>query len=334
MAPRPILSNAILLFCGFLVFTQVGCRRSAGLATLERITFAYTIQPQSTLVNVATAKGYFAAEGLEVTPVIHSYGKACLKEVLDGKADFATVAETPFMFSVLKGEKISIIANIEASTTNNAVVARRDAGISEPRHLRGKRVAYTAGTTSEVFLDFLLVAVGLPRTAIRGVPMPPDEMEGALLEGRVDAACTWNYPLATIKRRLGANGILIFDREVFTETFNIAAQQAFLRRNPSAAQRLLRALIRAEGFVKDHPGEAQAIVAKATGTAPDLVREVWNSFRYRVVLDQTLLISLEDETRWAMNNGLAERKAMPDYRSYIHLESLRAVRPEAVRFTR
>jgi len=99
-------------------------------------------------------------------------------------------------------------------------------------------------------------------------------------------------------------------------------------------ERLLRALLRAERFVKEHPDEAQAIVARATGTAPDLVREVWNSFRYRVLLDQTLLITLEDETRWAMNNNLADRKAMPDYRDYIHLDSLRAVRPEAVRFTR
>jgi len=334
MDPRTVLSHALLLLCALLACAALGCRRSVAAGPGDRITLAYTVQPQSTLVNVAAAKGFFAAEGLQVTPIIHSYGKACLQEVVDGKADFATVAETPFMFSVLKGEKITVIANIEASTMNNAVVARRDAGISEPAHLRGKRVAFTPGTTSEVFMDAILLAIGLPRAGIHGVPMPPDEMERALVEGRVDAACTWNYPLAIIKRRLGANGILIYDREVFTETFNIAAQQAFVRRNPAAVERLLRALIRAEGFVKEHPEEAQAIVAKATGTATDLVREVWNSFRYRVLLDQTLLITLEDETRWAMNNNLADRKAMPDYRDYIHLDSLRSVRPEAVRFTR
>lgn len=334
MAPRTVPFHALPLLCGLLACSVLGCRRSVAAGPGDRITLAYTVQPQSTLVNVAAAKGFFAAEGLDVVPVIHSFGKACLQEVVNGKADFATVAETPFMFSVLKGEKITIIANIEASTMNNAVVARRDAGISEPADLRGKRVAFTPGTTSEVFMDAILLAIGLPRAGIHGVPMPPDEMERALVEGRVDAACTWNYPLATIKRRLGANGILIYDREVFTETFNIAAQQAFVRRNPAAVERLLRALIRAEGFVKEHPGEAQAIVAKATGTDPDLVREVWNSFRYRVLLDQTLLITLEDETRWAMNNNLADRKAMPDYRDNIHLDSLRAVRPGAVRFTR
>jgi ABC-type nitrate/sulfonate/bicarbonate transport system substrate-binding protein len=334
MARRTVLFPAFLLLGGLLAFGALGCRRSVAAGPGDRITLAYTVQPQSTLVNVATAEGFLAAEGLVVVPVVHTYGKACLQDVVDGKADFATVAETPFMFSVLKGEKITIVANIEASTMNNAVVARRDRGISEPAHLRGKRIAFTPGTTSEVFMDAILLAIGLPRTGIQGVPMPPDEMERALVEGRVDAACTWNYPLTVIKRRLGANGILIYDREVFTETFNIAARQAFVRENPAAVERLLRALIRAEGFVKAHPGEAQAILSKATGRPPDLVREVWNSFHYRVVLDPTLLITLEDETRWAMKNNLADQKAMPDYRDYIHLDSLRAVRPEAVRFMR
>jgi ABC-type nitrate/sulfonate/bicarbonate transport system substrate-binding protein len=313
-----------------------GCRRTRPdrPGPLQAVRVAYTTQPQSTLVHLAVAKGYFRAEGLEVASLVHTFGKAALQSVLDGRADFATVAETPIMFNVLKGAPIRVIANIEASTLNNAIVARRDAGIAAPADLKGKRIAFTPGSTSEFFLDALLTTAGRTRQDVRPVPMKPDDMEEAVLAGRIDAACTWNYPLARIRRRLGANGILILDREIYTETFNIAVLEPYLAGNPDTVRRFLRALVRAEAFAARQPEEAQAIVAAATGTAPDLVREVWSAFAYRVALDQTLLITLEDETRWAMRNGLTDQTVMPDYRRNLHAESLRAVRQEASKAAR
>ena len=83
-----------------------------------------------------------------------------------------------------------------------------------------------------------------------------------------------------------------------------------------------------------NPDDAQAIVSSATKIDKNLIHEVWNAFNYHVVLDQTLLITLEDETRWAMKNKLTDRTVMPDYLSYIHLDSLKAVKPEAIKMNR
>lgn len=300
----------------------------------QKITVAYTYQPQSTLVHVAVAKGYFAGEGLDVQPLMHTYGKAALQSVTENKADFATVAETPVMFNVLKGEKIFVIANIEASSTNNAIVARKDAGIAAPGDLKGKRIGFTPGTTSDFFLDSLLTANGLTRKEIQPVALKPEEMQDAMMAKKVDAVSTWNYPLTQINRQLGADGIIFYDREIYTETFNIAARQDFVQKNPETVKHFLRALIKAENFVMENPDEAQAIMSSATKIDKSLIRDVWNAFNYHVVLDQVLLITLEDETRWAMKNKLTERAAMPDYLSFIHIDSLRAVKPEAIKMNR
>jgi len=308
------------------------CRRShagaAKAATVVRV--ACTTQPQSTLVHVAAAKGYFARERLEVQSRNYTYGKAALQALLEGQADFATVAETPIMFNILKGETFLVIATIEASTLNNAVVGRKDAGIAGAADLKGKRIGYTPGTTSDFFLDSLLTTQGLTRRAITPVALKPEAMLAAIQAGQVDAVCTWNYPLAQIKRQLGPNGTTLFDRDIYTETFNLAASAAMVEQRPETVRAFLRALVQAERFVAEHPREAQAIVAAATSTEPATVREVWDAFNYRVRLDQTLLITLEDETRWAIRNRLTDRTAMPDYRACIHLDSLRQVRPEAV----
>jgi ABC-type nitrate/sulfonate/bicarbonate transport system substrate-binding protein len=333
------MSKALLALA--LILTLGGCQRNSpenatprDAEARRKITVAYTFQPQSTLVHVAVAKGYLSEEGLDVLPLMHTFGKAALQSVLDGKADFATVAETPVMFNVLKGEKIFVLANIEASSMNNAVVARKDAGIAAPADLKGKRIGVTSGTTTDFFLDSLLTANGLIRTEVQPVALKPEEMQDAILANRVDAVSVWNYPLTQIKRQLGSNGIVFYDREIYTETFNVASKQEFVKKNPDTVKRFLRALIKAENFVMKNPNDAQAIMAASTKTDSDLVREVWNAFNYRVALDQILLIALEDETRWAMKNKLTDQTVMPNYMSFIHLDSLREIKPEVVRMHR
>lgn len=312
---------------GVMLAALVACQKPV---PVQKITVAYTAQPQSALIHVAVIKGYFLAEGLEVQSSMHSYGKAALQSVLENKADFATMAETPVMFSVLRGDKIFVIAHIESSNINNAVVARTDAGIAAPADLKGKRIGFTPGTTSDFFLDALLAAQGLTRQETQPVALKPEEMLQAIATAQVDAVSTWNYPLTQITEELGAGGLVFYDKQIYTETFNIAAQQAFVQKNPETVQRFLRALVKAEDFVAKNPGEAQAIVSVGTKTDLRLVRAVWNNFIYRVVLDKALLIALEDETRWAIKNKLTDQTQMPDYASYIYTDSLKAVKPEAV----
>lgn len=320
-----------------LVAVLMGCQKSApdnaeqrAEQPKQKITVAYTYQPQSTLVHVAVAKGYFIEEGLEVQALMHTYGKAALESVIENKADFATVAETPVMFNVLKGEKIFVIANIEASSMNNAIVARKDAGIASPGDLKGKRIGYTPGTTGDFFLDSLLTANGLTRQEIEPVALKPEHMQDAVSAKKVDAVSTWNYPLTQISRQLGADGTIFYDREIYTETFNIAARQDFVQKNPETVKHFLRALIKAEHFVAKEPDAAQSIMSATTKIDKNLIHDVWDAFNYRVVLDQVLLITLEDETRWAIKNKLTERTDMPDYLNFIHLDSLKAIEPEAI----
>ncbi len=328
----------LLLYC---LLTLSGCEKpqvTAGAsdttAARQKVSIALVNQPQSTLILVAVKKGYFSDEGLDVQVLPQSFGKAALQAMVEGKADFATTAETPIMFSILRGERIFVIANVETSTANDAVIARVDAGIAKPADLKGKRIGFLQGTTIDFFLDSFLTAQGLTRQDITPVPLKPDEMLDALLEKKADAVAAWNYPLTQIKRRLGAQAVTFYDRQIYTEHFNIAAMQDFVRKNPQSVTALLRGLVRAEAFVTSHANEAQDIVSEAIKVDKDLVKEVWDVMSYQVRLDQNLTITLEDETRWAMKNKLVDQAMMPNYMGYIYVDGLKDVKPGAVRMDR
>ncbi len=328
----------LVLYC---MLTLSGCEKppvtagtSGSTPARQKVTIALVNQPQSTLIFVAMKKGYFSDEGLDVQPLLQSFGKAALQTMIEGKADFATSAETPIMFSILRGDSIFVVANIETSTANDAVVARVDAGISKPADLKGKRIGFMPGTTIDFFLDSFLTAQGLTRQDITPVPLKPDELLDALLAKKADAVAAWNYPLTQIKRQLGAQAVTFYDRQIYTEHFNIAAMQDFVRQNPQTVTALLRGLVRAQAFVDGHANEAQDIVAEAIKVEKDLVEEVWNVMNYQVRLDQSLTITLEDETRWAMKNKLTDQTVMPGYASFIYVDALKAVKPGAVRMDR
>ena len=330
-----------LLFVLYCMLTLSGCEKppvtagtSGSTPARQKVTIALVNQPQSTLIFVAMKKGYFSDEGLDVHPLLQSFGKAALQTMIEGKADFATSAETPIMFSILRGDAIFVVANIETSTANDAVVARVGAGISKPADLKGKRIGFIPGTTIDFFLDSFLTAQGLTRQDITPVPLKPDELLDALLAKKADAVAAWNYPLTQIKRQLGAQAVTFYDRQIYTEHFNIAAMQDFVRQNPQTVTALLRGLVRAQAFVDDHANEAQDIVAEAIKVEKDLVEEVWNVMSYQVRLDQNLTITLEDETRWAMKNKLTDQTVMPGYVSFIYVDALKAVKPGAVRMDR
>ena len=53
-----------------------------------------------------------------------------------------------------------------------------------------------------------------------------------------------------------------------------------------------------------------------------------------MVLDQTILVSLEDEARWAMKERLTDKKEIPNYLDFIFIDALEQAKPEAVTIIR
>ena len=92
---------------------------------------------------------------------------------------------------------------------------------------------------------------------VKIIDMKPDEMADALGAGRVDAVSTFNPTLTLIKKELGNKGTVFFCESIYTENFCITGMQDYAAKHPETIKKVLRALIKAETFVQQHPAEAQ-----------------------------------------------------------------------------
>jgi NitT/TauT family transport system substrate-binding protein len=282
------------------------------------------------LVFVAQARGYFAHEGLNVTLQPYTTGKTALDEVLEGRANLATVADIPIMFAVAKGRPVSIVATISTVERDPAIIGRKDKGVVTLASLSGKRIGVTLGTSGHFVLDAFLIRQKLSADDVTLRDLQPEEIVDALVKGEVDAVATWEPYLGALRTQLGANGTSFFSEGLYELPFNIAGRQDYVFSHPEAINKLLRALVRAERFYKDEPDAARKIIASAINVSLETLQEVLPTYRLNVTLHQSLLLALEDETRWAIKNKLTTRIDIPNYLKHLYLDGLRTVKPESV----
>jgi NitT/TauT family transport system substrate-binding protein len=323
------LLTAAALLAG--TYTWIARTPSAPAAALEPMTIATDIEyAGSCPILVAQEKGYFTGEGVRVAIQPYNSGKAALSASLQGQADLATSADLPIMFAAMKGQPVSVVATIFRTEKDHGIVGRRDRGIVTPDALKGKRIGVTLGTSGHFVLDAFLNRQRLSVHEVAVRDLKPEELSAALARGEVDAVATWEPFLGKSLAEVGTNGVIFSGEGVYELPFNIAGTQDYVTSHPETIKKILRAVVRGARLCEDAPDAAREIVAKAMKTDAGKLKDLWPSYRFNVSLDQSLLLALEDETRWAIKNKLTAAIDMPNYLNHVQLAPLLAVSPAAV----
>ena len=287
-------------------------------------------------VWIAESKGYFQEEGINVTIKEYDSGKASFHAMIrDNASDISTVAQTPIMFNSFKQNDFAIIAAMVHSDNDVKVLARQDKGIKNPLDLKGKKVGMTKGSTGQFFLDLFLTYKGLTFSEVEAIDFGPADLPQALADGQVDAICTWEPHIMHAKELLGEKAFLLSIEAIYREDFYFVVTDNFIENNPGVLRRFLKAIEKGEEFIQENKEESIDIVYKRLklhkGPCAPLI---WDMFNFELILDQSVLTSLEDEARWAIRVGLTDKKEVPNYLDFIYMDALDEVKPEAVTIIR
>lgn len=320
--------GAVLLLAGGYAWLFRAAPAPTG--PVERVRIADIRYPGGCPVFAAEARGYFAAEGIAATVNHLTAGKLAIEAILHGQAEFAVNGDLPVMFAVMDGQPISVVATIATAESDLGIVARKDSGIATAADLKGKRVGVTTRSGGEFVLDVILTRQKIAVGDIVVRDLRPEELSAALTGGVIDAASTWQPYLGALRSQLGSNASVFLSTGVYDVALNLVATQSYVASHPGTLKKVLRAVMRGAQFCRDAPAEAKKLVLEAM--KPDTVDldEVWASYHFNVVLDQSLILALEDEARWALRNKLTTRTDVPNFLRHIHFEALQSLAPSAV----
>ncbi len=199
-------------------------------AEMMKARLAMNLSPISGVTIIADKKGFFKKNGLEISISNFTSGKQCLNTVIGGAAEIATTAEAPTTAAAMSKQPIAFLARMEYSDLKTLTATK--SAIKTKEDLKGKKLAFTAGTGSEVYTMTLLKAAGLTKKDVTLVNLRPQDMLPALSAGSIDAYNTWEPHISNGKKTLGDKASEIDTKGVYAETFNIVVMKSYLEKNP------------------------------------------------------------------------------------------------------
>lgn len=278
-------------------------------------------------LQIASAEGFFAAEGLDVRVISCINGRRCLQHLTDGEAQVATVADTPVVFALHAGHRFDIVATFGTSSRDVQLVVRADRGIHRPADLAGKRLGVVRGTSAHYFLSTFLLANGVARDSVKLVFLDPGRGAEPLLKGEVDAAAFYRPVGPQAARQLGERGQILATLRAYTVMVNLVTQPGL---SHDTLLRLLKATQRSIALLNTQPARAHARLAAQWRQDAQAVADQLDAYEFRLTLDQNLLSTLEAESRWAVREGLVDNPVAPPYLDLMRTEPLRALDPRAM----
>ncbi len=314
----------------FLLFLLSACSDQGQQDTFKaKTSIAVSATPLSAPFFVAAAKGYFSKHGIDVILKKYQGGHLCLKAVLDGESEFGTASDYPIMLNAFKRNDYKVLVTFVSSYSDVKLLTNRKK-ISHVSELKSKRIGVVTGGSSHYFLDRFLLFNSLKLGDVSIEHINPEKMPDALQQGQVDAIAVWEPFGYVTSQKLGSD-LNIFEADNFyRETFNLVAMKKHGKDKSGVERKVILALQDSIAFIHEHPKEAQSILVKELNLDDKFIDWIWGDFDFRLSLDQALLLTLENESRWAMENKVVKKGALPNYLKYIDTAPLLSIDKSAV----
>ena len=214
---------------------------------------------------IAKEKGIFEQNGLTVELVDFIEDKEVNAAFASGKMDAANLATHTAIKLFASGLDLKIVLLEDASYQADAILA--PSSVASIADLKGKKVAYEEGTTSDLLLNYALVQNGMSLEDITPVFMPASDAGATLIAGQVDVAVTYEPYISAALAQNQDLKLLYSAAERPGLISDVLAVRSDL--SPDVVARLLKVWDEALAFYKSNPDEAKGIIANNVGSSAE-----------------------------------------------------------------
>ena len=269
--------------------------------------------PQAPLVPIRVA----GARWIELSPVLVAANSfypqkitvpsGGVVSITRNETDLATNAETQLLRESVNNPDLRIIMTVSESFYR--LVGRRSSGISKLADLKGKRVLLPRNTSAQYYMVARLRSAGLKEedvtvvnlpAAPAGAPPSKFRMAEALARGEADFMATFEPEPEQAVRLLGKDAIVLQDRKVYREAFNLHARAPDLAdpEKRRAIVAFVKAAAQATRALQKDPTPYLAHISSVLGFTEEQIKWGWPETKFPVEIIPDMLDVLETEEVW------------------------------------
>jgi putative hydroxymethylpyrimidine transport system substrate-binding protein len=220
--------------------------------------------PQHMEILAAKAKGYFEEEGLDVN--IHGPSSAtdALKLLISGKDKFGLSELPDLIVAREQGVKVIAVTAHQDRRIDLGIMSRKKDNIQSPKDLVGKTVALTPLPGNRARFNYMLEKNGIDKKDVKVVTVQFDGPQ-VVSAGRAKAAdaTSW-YEVPLLEKLTGEtpNYMAFGDQDVPGGYFGgVVVTEDYAKKNPDTVRKVVRAVLKGQQFVLQHPDEAIDLLA-------------------------------------------------------------------------
>jgi NitT/TauT family transport system substrate-binding protein len=235
----------------------------------DKITFQLDWLPggDKAPIYVCIAKGFCADDGLDVTISPGRGSTDAISRLAAGSSDIG-VADIGALMAAKAHENVGVTAVMSIFNKGpHAFYTVKGAGFDKVADVKGKTIATSPFTSSNVFLPLVLADVGLSEADVRVIKADPGALGPMLMSGQVNGIIAWmtDYSRYTNQgaeagKKIQALPWSAAGLDLYSAA--LIANDGFLTKRADAAKRFVAAYAKSIAFTRDQPAEAAAAVTK------------------------------------------------------------------------
>lgn len=221
-------------------------------------------------------------------------GPPLLEALRAGAIDIGAVGDTPPIFAQAAGAPLVYAAAQPLTGEGEGIVVPAKSTVRSLRDLKGKRIAFTKGSSAHLFTIRALATVGLSLSDVIPAYLSPADASAAFANGALDAWSIWDSFFSIVEATQKAR-LIVDGRAVALSSSFYIASRAFADGSPKALAATLDALAGEAAWANAHPSEAAALIRASTGLPAAIVATTLSRGRFAVTPISDAIVRLQQD---------------------------------------
>lgn len=252
-------------------------------AALDKVTYQLDWLPggDKSPIYICVQQGFCEEAGIEVSIEPGRGSSEAITKLATGSSDIGSAGLGALMAArATEGVPVTAVMSI-FNTGPHAFYTTKDQGIETLTDVKGKKIATSPFTASNVYLPLVLADNGMSEVDIELTKAEPGALGPMLMTGQQNAIIAWLTDITRYTNQANEAGkeIVIIpwaDAGLVLYSASLVASDTFLSERPDVAKRFIAAFKKSVEFAQENPvGAGESVAAMVPELDAEYVTSAW-----------------------------------------------------------